>query len=309
MRLSWAPPSLTGGFALQYGVWLGSTRLATTSSTSVVVPCSTPGAVRCAYGLESHDPGGLGYTSAQGSLTFATAPGAPAALAVAHTSNDYVSGSAAFHLTWQPATTGLLPDHYEYQSCQVAVGAALACANTDFVPKTGSPTTGATSADTICTGGFASCGYRVRGVNALGIAGAYATVVYAPSAPFYPSAEPGSTGQISVSFSPPTAQGATGSRSYVVRECVSTADCSQQSNWTVVLTVPATTSPPLTVPCPANATCRVRLEYVDGAGATSVASPQATTVPGQSAVHEDDLGAQLPSPARNPVSQPAACSA
>ena len=278
-RLSWAVPTATYGFTIQYGVWVGSTRIATTSATNAVVPCATSGATHCVYSLEAHDSGGLGYRSALVSVSFSTVPGAPAAFAVAHSSNDYVSGSAAFHLSWQPATTGLPPDHYEYQSCQVAVGAALTCATTAFIPKTGSPTTTATAVDAVCTGGFATCGYRVRAVNALGVAGVYSTVIYAPTAPFYPSAEPASSGQISLSFSPPTSVGAVGARSYVVRECVSTADCSQQANWPVVLTVPSTATSPLTVPCPANATCRVRLEYVDGSGATSLASPQATTVP------------------------------
>jgi parallel beta-helix repeat protein len=280
LRLTWAAPATTGGFALQYGVWSGSTLLATTSSTSAVVSCATPGAVRCLYGIEAHDSNGLGFKSVVGSVSFLTKPGAPLAFAVTHTANDYVSGTAAFHLAWQAPKTGLPADHYQYQSCQVAVGATLACASTTFVPKTGLPTTGATSVDTICSGGFATCGYRVRGVNALGVAGAYATLIYGPSAPFYPSAEPGpSAGQVSLSFSAPSSTGAAGSASYVVRECTGTSDCSQQANWPAVLTVPAPASSPLTVPCPADTTCRLRLEYVDGAGARSVASPQATTVP------------------------------
>jgi hypothetical protein len=284
VALSWVAPVTTGAFALAYSVQTsndgGAYSTVTTTDLSITVPCT--GAVSCAYRVFATNGQGAGPMTT--SVPVRTVPGQVQSLSALTQSSDRGTGVSTVNLSWYTPTTGMPADHFDLQSCTIALGALAGCGPTgpgwSSTAITGPFATPVSVART-CTAGVATCYWRVRAVNENGGAGVWRTVNLQPWAVTVSVVSGPEAGQVSVSFTGPAESGPNGSPKFYKAFACSAA-CGSDSSWVDTgLTIaypPSDSSPHFAgaYPCGANVVCQVRMQFTDGRGNSGILSPTAS---------------------------------
>ncbi|MDQ1466311.1 MAG: hypothetical protein QOH10_726, partial [Actinomycetota bacterium] len=288
VSLTWTASVTTGGLPVTYEVLSSMDGAAfasatTTSATSATVPCT--GTTTCAYEVRASNSQGTSATT--NPLTITTKPGLVANPRIQNTGTDLGAGTSSMLVSWYAPRVGMAVDHYEISQCNLAAGALAGCgANATWTGATqlAPSTTDPVSTTRTCSAGFSTCYFRVRAVNVRGGASGWRTFDAEPWAPYNVSVVPGpATGQVTIYFSGPSESGLGPNNAKQYRAFVCTSNCGTAASWTdsgLSIPYPPSGSSPYsagTYACGGNASCQVRMQFVDGSSRASIATAAVTS--------------------------------